>query len=357
MVAVAVAGSDFDRDLAAIDARITELDRGDGPRGADEATRLANAWYHRASITGSFADYRAVAGVVRDALADVGPWPDLCLLEAHLGLHFHRLAVVRRSLAAAEGLAGSPEGRALLADVAVQEGRYEDARRTYEEVLGEDRSWHNLLRLADLEAAVGRDATAERLYADAVEELSAKELRSYALVELRWGRLHLSRGRNGEADRHYERACRAYTGWWRTDEHVAELRAAQGRVEEALELLERVYDATGRPEVAQALGDLLARDGREGEAAIWHGRALTAYLESADRGEIHYLHHLAELYADALGDGEEAVRWARKDVELRPGPATRATLARALRAAGRTREAEELALDAGTTGRALHLHH
>jgi hypothetical protein len=36
-----------------------------------------------------------------------------------------------------------------------------------------------------------------------------------------------------------------------------------------------------------------------GEASIaqrWHDRALAGYLQSADRGEVHYYHHLADYF-------------------------------------------------------------
>jgi tetratricopeptide (TPR) repeat protein len=70
--------------------------------------------------------------------------------------------------------------------------------------------------------------------------------------------------------------------------------------------------------------------GKPGEAKPWHDAALAAYLESAARGEVHYYHHLAGFYADVHQDGAEAVKWARKDAELRPNFMTQDGLAWAL---------------------------
>jgi tetratricopeptide (TPR) repeat protein len=54
---------------------------------------------------------------------------------------------------------------------------------------------------------------------------------------------------------------------------------------------------------------------------------------------VHYYHHLASLYADARHDGAEAVKWAQKDLALRPNFATQDALAWALYRAGRFAEA------------------
>ena len=53
-------------------------------------------------------------------------------------------------------------------------------------------------------------------------------------------------------------------------------------------------------------------------------------LESVERGGVHYFHHLADFYADAREDPAEAVRWARKDLEMRSNFSTQAALAWAL---------------------------
>jgi tetratricopeptide (TPR) repeat protein len=75
--------------------------------------------------------------------------------------------------------------------------------------------------------------------------------------------------------------------------------------------------------------------GKPDQAKRWHDKALAGYLDSAARGEVNYYHHLAGFYADARGDGAEAVRWAEKDLALRPNFATQDALAWALYRAGR----------------------
>ena len=74
--------------------------------------------------------------------------------------------------------------------------------------------------------------------------------------------------------------------------------------------------------------------GQRDRAEAWYQKALTAYLESAERGDAHFYHHLADFYADVREDGAAAVERARKDIALRRNFSTLAGLAWALYRAG-----------------------
>lgn len=248
------------------------------------------------------------------------------MLKGTIDLAFHRPADVRRDLELAPGASESPHGQVLLADVALQGGKWAEARRGYETRFRADGSWDALARLAHLERQLGSFDLADRLYAEAADELTAKQMRSYAWVKLQRGLLDLARGRYDAARAHYERASRAYRGHWLLDQHVAGLLAIEGRSDEAVAVYERVVECVPRPELHQALGDLYEHLGRPEAARRSRDLALAAYLDSTRRGRVHYFHHLVDLYADTLDDGPEAVRWAREDVRLRDGPSTRAAL-------------------------------
>jgi hypothetical protein len=79
--------------------------------------------------------------------------------------------------------------------------------------------------------------------------------------------------------------------------------------------------------------------GQPEQARLWHERALAAYPESARCSHVHYYHHLADFYSGVLEDGPEAVKWARKDAELRWNFSTQAALAWACYRDGRFTEA------------------
>ena len=188
---------------------------------------------------------------------------------------------------------------------------------------------------------MGDPEGADRLYEEAEDELTAKELRSYAWLEVQRGFLDFAHGRYPEARSHYERADKAYPGYWLVDEHMAELLAAEGRYAASIAILERLAANVRRPELEQAIGELYQLAGETGQARRWGQQALAAYLQSAQRGEVHYWHHLADYYAEVAQDGAQAVVWARKDLQLRKNFATEAALAWALYRDGRFAEARD----------------
>ncbi len=94
-----------------------------------------------------------------------------------------------------------------------------------------------------------------------------------------------------------------------------------------------------RPDLEQAIGELYELAGQSGPAAHWKERALSAYLQSTRRGEVHYYHHLVDYYTDVVEDGAEAIKWALKDLRLRENFATQAALAWSLYRDGRFRDA------------------
>lgn len=309
-------------DIAGLESRRESL-----PGNLETRVRLAYRLFHRASLTGSMAHFEVVEETIRETIDEFGPKEDLCLLKANLAFRFHRLAEVRRDLGLSPLLAGRFEGRALLADLDFQEGRYDAARLELERLIAENRTWDNLARLAYLKGKLDDIAEADQLYEEAEDDLTVKQMRCYAWLELQRGVLAFTHGHYERARRHYQRADAAYPGYWHTEEHFAELMAAEGKFPEAAELFRKVVARSPKPELQQALGELYVLSGRPEEAHPWFASAQAAYLESVERGDVHYFHHLADFYADAGKEPAEAVRWAHKDLEIRSNFSTQAALA------------------------------
>ncbi|HKP12780.1 MAG TPA: tetratricopeptide repeat protein [Blastocatellia bacterium] len=335
--------TDYEAELAAIEREIADLEPSATAADADsdKVTRLIYRRYQRASLSGDLRELTAVEAAINAALPRLRRPADLYFVKASIALKLHRLADVENILAMNSDLRDSAPGRTLQADVDFQRGRYEEAKQKLESLIRDDPTWDGLARMAHLKNKLGDADGAEQLYAEAEDELTAKEMRHYAWVELQRGLLDLTRGRYEQARARYERAERAYSGYWMVAEHRAELLAAQGRFDEAVSLYEQVIARLPRPEFQQALGELFLFMGEPEQAEPHLEAALAAYLESAGRGEVHYYHHLADFYADVRKDGREAVRWAREDLALRENVWTLAALGWALYRDGRLGEAVE----------------
>lgn len=322
------------------------------PLDTERATKYLSYLYQRASLAGDLEALPAVEAAIDRAIPHLPNPGDLYLLKANLAMKVHRLDKVAAALASSPEASGSVEGVALRADVDFQLGRYEAAKRGYEEALRLERRWDTLARLAHFAGKFDGAETADRIYEEAEDELTAKEMRSYAWLEVQRGLLDFFAGRFDEADGHYRQAAAAYPGYWFVDEHRAESLGAQARFAEAAGLLEEVVRIAPKPELWQALGELYALMGAPERASSWNERALSSYLRSADRGEVHYFHHLTDFYSDVAEDGEKAEEFARKDIALRENFDTQTALAWALFRSGAYEEATawiERAMASGAT--------
>jgi tetratricopeptide (TPR) repeat protein len=320
--------TDFDRERSRLDADIAAL-RPRASGAPDVATRLAFQLYHRATLTAQPADFAPIETLV-DATVREFPTAELRLLRATIDLRFHRLRAARDGLRAIADLERDDDAQLLLADIALQEGAGDEARRRIDLVISRRPTWDARSRLAWLLARQDDVAGADRQYAAAEADLTAKEMRACAWLELQWGQMYFTRGRYEQARAHYARARRAYSGYWLADEYEAELLGAQRDFTRAVARYQEAIAKAPRPDLFQQLGDLYLAMGRPREARGWHDRALAGYLASAEKGEVQFFHHLAAFFADVRQEGAEAVNWARRDLALRPSELTEDALAWAL---------------------------
>jgi len=323
---IGLRSTDYQQELATIE------EIADYQYSGDPKALFKNAYYYfqKSSLTGSLRDMEKAGAAFDQALAGLPMSADLYLLHAAFDLKLHRLEAAKIDLEKLAFMNEDPKVQVLKADIAAQEGDYKVAATHYRQIIEKNRLWDNLSRLAYLQAKHGDFDEADRLYREAEEEQSAKDMRSYAWVELQRGYLDLSRGRNQAAWDHYQQADQAYSGYWLTKEYMAEWFAAQRNYDAAAALYKQTIACTQRPELYHALGDLYLYMGKPELAQPWHDKALAVYLASVQRGEVQYYHHLASFYADARMDGAQALQWARRDVQLRQNTMTRDALAWAL---------------------------
>ena len=193
---------------AELDVARLESRRDHHPHDLEMRVRLAYRLFHRASLTGSMAHFDAAELAIRETLHEFGPKEDLCLLQANLDFRFHRLADVLRDLEMCPLLPGRFEARVLLADLKFQQGDYQAARQDFELLIAENRTWDNLARLAHWKSKLGQIEEADRLYEEAEDDLTAKQMRAFAWLALQRGVLAFTHGRYADAWKHYRRADR-----------------------------------------------------------------------------------------------------------------------------------------------------
>jgi tetratricopeptide (TPR) repeat protein len=341
----------YEADLAAVRRLLTEHEATADPTSPTAACEVLTLRHREAMLSGGRpADLLALGEEIDRAIGRFPAWPDLRLLRATVALAVHRPDLARAALDAVPGLAGLPAGRVLAADLAQFDGDYAGARSAYLAALREEPLWDTEARLAALALATGAVEEADDRYALAEDEITVKQLRSFAWVRVQRADLALVVGESGQAEKYLADAELAYPGWWYVAAHRAALDLVLGRPQEAADGFRRVLADVDRPEFREALGTALAAGGEPEQGAAWHHAALAEYRASVARGEVHYLHHLAAFFADVDPDPERAVDAARADARARRNGATLSQLAWCLHRAGRTTEAWDTVREAFALG-------
>ncbi len=277
------------------------------------------------------------------------------ILRARAALAAHRFEEARCDAGRVRALVpGNSLALRYLGDAWFNLGDYNEAAQVWNELLAVEKS--SLVtepRLAQLDLIFGRDESArQRLEAGlkAARRLTppAPEIVAWFCVQV--GELAFKSGDWDTAGTHYDAALAAQPDYYSALDHQAELRGAQGRYSEAVELYTRLIRRCPRPEFMQARGDLHAFAGQPDAARRWHKMAREAYLASVDQGEIVYFHHLAGFFAASVEEPQQAVEWARRDFALRHGITACDALAWALHKAGHLAEARAMSERALATG-------
>ena len=343
----------FRADLAAVRRRLIEREAAADTAGPTVATEVLTLRHREVMLTGGRPeDLLALGAAVDDAVERFPAWPDLRLLRATVALAVHRHDQASAALDALPGLASTPPGRVLAADVAQFTGDYSGARTGYRTAAREEPSWDTTARLAALAVATGDVEEADDRYAAAEDDITVKQMRAFACVRDQRADLAQALGDLDRAGRLLADADRAYPDWWYVTAHRAALDLVDGRPERAVAGYRCVLAEVDRPDLREALGTALQAIGEADAAAECHATALSAYLGSVARGEVHYLHHLAAFHADVHPHAAAAVTWAREDAVLHRNGTTLSLLAWCLHRAGRRDEAltvldEAFALGAG----------
>lgn len=283
-------------------------------------TRLGLACLQKARESGDTAWLERAESALREALKRYPDHAPACAaLAAALNSNHRFRESIPLAMKATQEQPSDPFPWGILGDARQELGDLAGAKAAYDKMAALDPGLFGHSRMAGWKWLNGDVKSALAEFTTALEQGRARgaPIENLAWCETQIGSLHFRAGRFSEAEAHYQSALSILPEFHLAQDHLAELRAARGQFDEAAKMFEQLAERTRRPEYLQAAGDVLIAARKPKEAKPWHDRALGAYTNAANAGNIHYLHHLSGFYADVREDGAEAEKWARRDLEVR----------------------------------------
>jgi tetratricopeptide (TPR) repeat protein len=352
------------------DAAVSSADRAIGvagfrvrrnPYDAAAYFRLGDGLIQKARETGDTAYWSRAEHALRTAL---GLAPDYAAAHRHLAyVLYSRHEFAAAATAAARAIELDPsDGHAygILGDAQLEVGQYRGAEATYRTMMARQADLYAYARLAGLKAMRGDPKGAIRLLERAVDEgrRARRPRESIAWAEWQLGSEHFTIGDLGAAEARYRASLAAYPGYHRGLAGLAQVRAARGDFARAIELYEKAIAVVPLPEYVVALGDVHARVGRP-EAAQRQYELVEYIGRLSALNQALYNRELAVFYADHDLKLDEALRLARRELEIRQDIYAWDLLAWALYKRGNLTEARSASVQAlklGTVDPRLFFH-
>ncbi len=331
------------------------------PRDARTYHRLGDAYIQKARQTGDITYFTLAEASLRKALELA---PEFSGASRHLAfVLYSRHAFEEAAIQAQKAIAlDSRDSHAygILGDAYLEIGKYRLAQEAYERMIQIQKDLHSYSRLAGLRSMRGQTKAAiedlERAIQDGHTSGHPKE--SVAWVQWQLGNEYLALGKLKEAEAQYLEALKTYPNYYRASAGLAQVRTAQQRYPEAIELYQKALAIIPLPEYAGALGDVYTKVGRFQDAKKQYD--LVEYI-----GELNALNHilynreLAYFYADHDMKLMQSLDLARKELEYRHDIYANDVLAWALYKNGNLQEARSAmteALKLGTKDARLFFH-
>jgi tetratricopeptide (TPR) repeat protein len=293
--------------------------------------RLANAFFARARLTGSFDDYAAAQKALDQAFATAPKGVGPHLTQAMLDFSMHRLSAAEAMITQIEYYVITSEAEtrsqatAMRGDIAFYRGDYAKALHDY--TSGRDaKDIASSFRLAVYQSKTGQSdkaiATIDTL---ATHERfpTAQLLCNLSLMQ---GAIELQRGNWDKATEYFQRADRQFPGYWLVRGHLAQMLAMSGKRQDAIRQYEAIERGNESPEVMDALAGLYRAEGDRQNSIRWADRAGVVWERRLRQMPEGAYGHAVEHYL-AFGDPGRALELAMRDYRARPYGASATALA------------------------------
>lgn len=320
----------------------------DGIDDANDNARIGLAELQLARETSDPAHYARADAAFRRALELDPEHVEALIGKGTLALARHdfadALAIGERALALDPSVA---RVHGLIGDAQVELGRYDEALATVQ-------------RMVDLRpdlASYSRVSYLRELHGDVAGAIEAMELAVEAggpsventeYVRVQLGHLHLARGDLAAAEAAFSRALAKLPDYVHAMAGLARVRAAEGRLSEAISLYTRAAERAPLPEFVIALGETYEAAGRDAEARDEYALAEAMQVLLEANGVETDL-ELAAFFADH-GDPQRALELARDAYARTPSIRAADALAWALFTTDNIAEAAGYADEALRTG-------
>lgn len=326
-------------DLGLADVRKMMAQR---PNDALLAIEPVKVLLERARLSGDYANYTAATEALADAKRRSGDLLYPCMVAARLHYALHRLDAARAELQRCPNTVDAAELAVLRADLDFHSGRYREAGSVYQQAVNQRGQPDDYIRLALFRNRTGSPGEAAALFEAAEQRYFGESAVLRAWLKLQRGLVALDRGRHEEARALYLQADRELPGWWLIDEHLAEVQALLGNIEDARRAYEDIVRRTGAPEFMDALAALEAQAGHADRAGKLLAQARGLYEQRLASFPEAAAGHALDHYLNSPDDAAAALRLAQANHLNRPYGEASIALAQALLLNGRAAEALKL---------------
>ncbi len=317
--------------IANLDAQIAQV----GNLPGVEDLLLARARY--------LADYDALERA--STLTEQQPASAKALLQrARTRAALHRFSDALHDVEAAEA-EGADRGQTvpLRASILIATGNAAKIRPSLEAEVKQHPGLASRTMLAAAYAMLGRLREADQLYATALANLHTTLPFPYAWICFARGLMWAEQGQDlTRAEGFYQQALHYLPEFAAANINLAEIEAARGETQSAIDRLTGVLKATDEPEAYALLGSLHLRSGlpEQGRQEIDHARQRFDLL--LIHAPLAFADHAAEFYLGQGRDAERAWELALQNLHNRETDRSVALAVKAAQASGRQNEADTL---------------
>ncbi len=307
---------------------------------------LARASMARFRLTGDYADLAAAQAALDRAEKSTSAGTGPMLTDAVFAASSHKLDRLKQRLNDLDGVVvalqpDNAEALALRGDLNFYTGRYAAALRTYQASAALSDGPGISFRLGRYHQRTGNSDLAIQNFASAAHKTKQRSPMFLSSVWLQVGTVELERGNWENAERYFEKADKAFPGYWLNQAHLTQMRAVRGDIAGARSAYENIANQSGNPEVMDALAALYRLEGNAVQSRYWSGKSAAIWSKRLNLlPEAAYGH--AFDHQMLFGSPKVALDLARRNFAARPYGDSAVLLAWAHLANGNPKQAQQV---------------